>query len=453
MIAIFFDLLILNAIFFGFKWHVLNTMVTPAADEYSYLWVVVNLGWVVSAWIHQLYDRKRSDSFESFVGQTFNTYILFVVLVLFYLYFSRQLEISRFFVSGFLISFPAGLILIRIIHQLAWMYMRKRDYLNKRILIIGYNDIGKKLAGYFENKNTHIRVMGFCEDYHNVHELSHYPILNTPLNAVKASKDMQVTEIYSTILPEQDSRIYDIMHMADQACIRFKLVPDFRLFVKKPMHLNYMSDMPILTARSEPLDDLFNRAQKRIFDVVVSLMVIIFILSWLIPVMMLAIWLESRGPVFFVQKRSGLNNQPFNCFKFRTMKVNADSDRLQAKRDDERFTRLGRILRKTNLDEFPQFFNVLIGNMSIVGPRPHMLKHTEEYSAIISKYMVRQFIKPGITGWAQVNGYRGETRHVREMEARVDHDLYYMENWSITMDLKIMVMTVYNVFKGEKNAF
>jgi putative colanic acid biosynthesis UDP-glucose lipid carrier transferase len=181
--------------------------------------------------------------------------------------------------------------------------------------------------------------------------------------------------------------------------------------------------------------------------------VMLFILSWLIPLLALLVKLESRGPVFFVQHRTGRNNETFRCLKFRSMYVNNDANSKQATRNDRRFTKIGRILRKTNLDEMPQFFNVFMGDMSIVGPRPHMLKHTEEYSAIIQKYMIRHFLKPGITGWAQVNGYRGEITDELHLRKRIEHDIWYMENWSVYLDLRIIFLTVFNTIKGDKNAF
>jgi len=195
------------------------------------------------------------------------------------------------------------------------------------------------------------------------------------------------------------------------------------------------------------------RIKKRLFDIVFSIMVSILLLSWLIPLMAILIKLDSRGPVFFVQLRSGINNRPFLCFKFRSLKLNNESDTKQVTQNDNRFTRLGKFLRKTNLDEMPQFLNVMMGDMSIVGPRPHMLKHTDEYSQLIGEYMVRQFLKPGITGWAQVNGYRGETKQVYLMHKRVEHDLWYMEHWSLWLDIRIIFMTIVNAIKGEKNAF
>jgi putative colanic acid biosynthesis UDP-glucose lipid carrier transferase len=211
--------------------------------------------------------------------------------------------------------------------------------------------------------------------------------------------------------------------------------------------------MPVFSVRQEPLEDINNRIRKRLFDIAFSSLVVIFILSWLIPLVSLAIWIESGRPIFFFQERTGKDNKSFYCFKFRSMYVNKDSNTKQATKEDERITRIGKLLRKTNIDEFPQFLNVLKGDMSIVGPRPHMLKHTDDYSKKINQYMVRQFMKPGITGWAQVNGFRGETKALEEMEKRVEHDLWYMEQWSLWLDARIIFLTAYNMFRGEKNAY
>jgi putative colanic acid biosynthesis UDP-glucose lipid carrier transferase len=211
--------------------------------------------------------------------------------------------------------------------------------------------------------------------------------------------------------------------------------------------------MPVLSPRNEPLDDVGNRIKKRFFDLIVSSIAIIFILSWLVPLIALLIKLESRGPVFFVQKRNGKDGKPFNCLKFRSMRQNADADARQATKGDNRITRLGNFMRKTSIDELPQFFNVLMSDMSVVGPRPHMLKHTQDYSRLINQFMIRHFLKPGITGWAQVNGFRGETKTTEDMANRVTYDIWYLENWSLWLDARIVFMTVFNIFRGEKNAY
>jgi len=262
-----------------------------------------------------------------------------------------------------------------------------------------------------------------------------------------------INEIYSTILPEQNEGIQELIENAEKNCVRVKFVTPSTYLASNFYQLEYFDNIPIVSHRPEPLHDLKNRLKKRIFDVSFSILSILLVLWWLIPIIAILIKINSRGPVFFSQLRSGRDNRPFWCFKFRSMTVNKDSHTLQATKNDKRITSVGRILRKTSLDEFPQFINVLIGNMSVVGPRPHMLKHTEEYSQLVDKFMLRQFMKPGITGWAQVRGYRGETTETVMMEKRIEHDIWYMENWSLMLDLKIIFMTIINIFKGEPAAY
>lgn len=198
---------------------------------------------------------------------------------------------------------------------------------------------------------------------------------------------------------------------------------------------------------------MFRRFSKRLFDVLFSLFFILFVFSWLYPILAILIKLESKGPVFFIQTRTGRNNTHFKCYKFRSMRVNTDADKIQATRDDRRITRVGAFMRKTSLDELPQFFNVLIGNMSIVGPRPHMLSHTEEYSQLTEKFKARHILRPGITGWAQIRGLRGEVKTAEAMIKRVDADVWYLKNWSFLLDLKIIFLTFWITLKGDKNAY
>ncbi|MGB0424120.1 MAG: exopolysaccharide biosynthesis polyprenyl glycosylphosphotransferase, partial [Flavobacteriales bacterium] len=215
----------------------------------------------------------------------------------------------------------------------------------------------------------------------------------------------------------------------------------------------FFNSTPVFTYRKEPLEYSSNQIIKRIFDFTFSLLVCLLIFPWLFLIISIAIKFSSKGPIFFVQDRSGKDNKRFPCLKFRTMTVNNDSDSVQATKGDARITRVGAFLRKTSLDEMPQFINVLLGHMSVVGPRPHMLKHTEDYGKEINKFMVRHLVKPGITGYAQVSGYRGTTETPELMEARVKHDVFYLENWTFLFDLKLIFLTVYNMIKGEENAF
>jgi undecaprenyl-phosphate galactose phosphotransferase/putative colanic acid biosynthesis UDP-glucose lipid carrier transferase len=263
-----------------------------------------------------------------------------------------------------------------------------------------------------------------------------------------------VHEVYIASSNYASKEISNIILFCERNLIRLKFVPDFQNFTKsKRVEINFYDDLPVISFRQEPLESTLNRTVKRSFDIVFSLLVILIIFPWLFPIIMLAIKFSSRGSVFFKQERTGEHNQVFWCYKFRTMRVNDLAHEQQATRHDTRITRVGRFLRQSNLDELPQFFNVLVGSMSVVGPRPHMLKHTEEYSALIQSYIVRQLIKPGITGWAQVNGFRGETNTVQQMEKRVEYDIWYIENWSLYLDLKILFRTITNMLRGDKNAF
>lgn len=216
---------------------------------------------------------------------------------------------------------------------------------------------------------------------------------------------------------------------------------------------NTQTSTTVVKRKRPPLQKVGNRIVKRLFDIIFSLAVILLVFPWLFPIIAILIRRESRGPIFFIQKRSGVKGRAFRCMKFRSMTVNNDSDTKQATKNDSRITKIGSFLRKSNLDELPQFFNVLMGHMSIVGPRPHMLKHTEDYSMQIDNFMERHEVKPGITGWAQVNGWRGPTDLIYKMEKRVEYDIQYIENWSLWLDVKILIMTAFNMTVGEENAF
>lgn len=219
-------------------------------------------------------------------------------------------------------------------------------------------------------------------------------------------------------------------------------------FRKKYDSANYFK---MYNPQEIPLDNLTARYQKRIFDILFSFSVILLIFSWLFPIVGLIIKLDSKGPIFFKQQRTGINNKTFMCYKFRTMTVNKESDTMQAQVNDARITSIGKFLRRMNIDELPQFLNVLLGNMSVVGPRPHMLKHTQQYSELIKHYKVRHFVKPGITGWAQVNGLRGLTDELWKMEKRVEFDMEYLDKWNFIWDLKIIFLTIFGD-KSYKNA-
>ncbi|NJB87427.1 Undecaprenyl-phosphate glucose phosphotransferase [Lewinella marina] len=244
----------------------------------------------------------------------------------------------------------------------------------------------------------------------------------------------------------------EIMRICETQFIDVEVAPRETTLFPRTYKSQQLGDLSMLTLKEEPLTALRNKVLKRTFDLVVSTFVILFIFPILMPIVAIAIYREDPGPIFFRQERTGYLNKVFKMWKFRSMRLNDRADDKQATRGDDRITKVGAFLRKTSLDEFPQFINVFLGDMSVVGPRPHMIKHTEEYSRLIDKFMIRHKVKPGVTGLAQINGYRGPTDEVWKMEKRVEYDVWYLENWSILMDIRCVVMTVYNAIKGEENA-
>jgi putative colanic acid biosynthesis UDP-glucose lipid carrier transferase len=263
----------------------------------------------------------------------------------------------------------------------------------------------------------------------------------------------KVDEIYGSLNTLNSTDLDGLIHFADNNLKTIKLLPDSKNRMLRNLAVEYYGYVPIISLRTIPLDKVVNKRIKHFFDVVFSLLVILLLLSWLTPLIALLIKMESKGPVFFKQKRNGLNYKEFYCYKFRSMRLNSKADLEQVQKNDPRVTNFGKILRKFSLDELPQFFNVLLGDMSVVGPRPHMVSHTEMYAKSVDKFMVRHFIKPGITGLAQINGCRGEVETEKDIVNRVKFDIFYLENWSILLDLKIIHKTVINAIKGEEKAY
>ena len=447
------DFVALNVVFFALQIVFTNRFHFESSDAYFKYILVANGAWLLLAFFLRTYSPNIILNFEDFTKRTIQVFLVWIILVLFYLFFSRELTVSRFFIISSTSAFGFGLLLNKFIYLGIFRYFKNSQFLVKKILILGYNETAKKLASHFEQDALNTEIIGFVEDEENVQELSHYPVLANVDETLRIAKERNVQEIFSTITPEQNKYIYDLMYQSEKECIRFRIVPNLSVFVTREVHIEYYGELPILSLRKEPLDDVGNRIKKRALDLGVSLFVTVFVLSWLIPLIGILILLESGRPIFFKQLRTGKDKKPFYCWKFRSMRKNKDADLRQASKDDTRVTTLGKFLRKSSLDEFPQFINVLRGEMSLVGPRPHMLKHTSDYSKVVNDYMVRQFIKPGITGWAQINGYRGEISNPEQIRMRVNKDLWYLENWTLWLDIRILFLTIYYVFKGDSKAY
>ena len=434
--------------------YVLKFETIDFSDKYRFLIIIYNAIWILVALMLQLYQLKQLKRLDRILFNLFKAFAFNALIISAILFSLKASEFSRehLYYTYFMLF---GLIIFwrYLAVQLIKIY-RKSGFNYSRVIIIGGGEVAKQLNNYFNSDDVlGVKLMGIFSDTEISFQINDN-IISGDLEAMElfALKN-DVDEIFYTMPLTYTRKIKDLVDFCDKYLIRFKIVPDFRGFLFKRVNIDFFDDVPVITLREEPLTDFVNRFVKRMFDLLFSSFVILFLLSWLYPMIAIFIKLSSKGPVLFKQLRTGVNNEEFFCYKFRSMTISSDSDTKQATKGDTRITKFGSFLRKTSLDEFPQFFNVFVGDMSIVGPRPHMLSHTEEYSVLINKYMVRQLVKPGITGVAQVRGYRGETKELEDMEGRVRFDVWYIENWSLSLDINVVFQTVWNMLKGDEQAY
>lgn len=349
----------------------------------------------------------------------------------------------RFVIIG--IGLLVVLLLVRFVERWILKRLRSAGYNTRHITLIGNDDALLKLRDKLIGNPTYgYRI---CHHFENAEEF-----LNESQNINQNEKVIQKLgeELYLCVPRSERHVIERISRLCDKRMVKYYYVPP----ADESLNLQsvFIDDIEVFASYVSPLEEPLNRLMKRTFDIVVSIIALV-LTSLLLPVVAIAIKVQSPGPLLFRQRRTGMDGKDFWCLKFRSMHVNADSDRVQATKDDPRKFPFGNFMRKTNIDELPQFWNVLRGDMSIVGPRPHMLAHTEQYAALIGKYMVRHFVKPGITGWAQVTGFRGETSELWQMEGRVERDIYYIQHWSIWLDFRIIWMTIKTLFKIDEKAY
>lgn len=340
------------------------------------------------------------------------------------------------------------------IHCFVRVYRAKDEHC-RRVVLVGGEPSNQDLYEELANMPAlGYKVVGYFDFHENGAFSAKCQYLGTP-QEVKPylAAHKEVEGVYCSLPSQNKDVIRPIIRYCVDNMVEFFNVPSVRNYLHNRMSISFVGNTPVLSLYENPLSDVGNRMIKRLFDIAVSLTFLCTVFPFIFIIVAIITQITMPGPVFFRQKRNGLNGKVFYCLKFRSMKVNDDADRLQATKNDPRKTKWGNIMRKTNIDELPQFVNVLMGDMSLVGPRPHMLKHTDEYSRLIDKYMIRHLVKPGITGWSQVTGFRGETKELWQMEGRVIGDIYYIEHWSFGLDLYIMYRTIANVIRGDKAAY
>ena len=320
----------------------------------------------------------------------------------------------------------------------------------RSVIVIGDNKSAKDIVSIFKDKQyLGYRFRGYFSDNNKLLKYR----LGSVNDGLIFSRENNIDEIYCEVNSVSSVQLKEIINFSDENKIQVRLIPENKVIYSKNFTKEYFGTIPILKPKKLPFEMFETHLIKRCFDIIFSILIFILLLSWLLPILWVVVKIDSRGPFFFKQKRDGINGEQFYCYKIRSMRVNSISDQTSTVKNDFRITKIGYFLRKTSLDELPQFFNVLRGEMSVVGPRPHINIQTKNYISNIDNYLTRNSVKPGITGLAQVSGYRGEVKKKSDIVNRVRLDIFYIENWSFLLDLKIVLLTIFNMIKGQENAY
>lgn len=414
------------------------------------VWLMLNLSFLAVVYVLNSLHDKRVVYIDRML-MLLVKYILLHAVIFLMLFFFVDNEISWKTIALFYGIFAILLAVWWIVSRKVLKWYRSKGFNYKKIVIIGggTSGAGKRLMQELERDQGYgYHIIGFFND-EPVNDIASYR--GNVKDLEEFIKNTAVDEIYCAIPENERQELQNIINLAERNAIDFYYVPQFSKYISRRFEVEMFGTVPVMSIHPHPLQNPFNKAIKRCFDLLVSSFVLLLSPIIFLPIA-IGVKLSSPGPVFFKQERTGYRGKSFKCLKFRSMRINDKSDSLQATKDDPRKTKFGNFIRKTSLDELPQFINVFLGDMSIVGPRPHMVQQTKEYSELIDKYMLRHTIKPGITGWAQVNGYRGPTNELWMMEKRVEYDVWYAESWNLMLDIKIMYLTVLNAIRGEKNA-
>ncbi|WP_405607813.1 undecaprenyl-phosphate glucose phosphotransferase [Polaribacter sp. Asnod1-A03] len=447
------DITLLLSCFVVAKLSMFNLLISLKL-EFVLLFLSWSLLWAIIGLKQGLYDVPRIIQMHKVVAKNLKAFLIFFFISTGLFFIVTEYEFSRKFVLLVLLFFVMSMTAFRMFVMYWLKHTRKKGNRNNSIVIIGMNEnVTKLIEKIYKNKSYGFQIKGVLTDAKVTPDFKEF--YKGKLADVTEFLDQQkLDEIIISLPYTQSKLINDLFRYADNNMIRVRIIPEFSEYLSQVFTIDYVHNIPVMKLRNEPLNKLSNRVIKRVFDIVFSLGVILLIFSWLFPIIAIIIKLTSKGPVFFKQLRTGKDDEPFSCLKFRSMVVNTESDAKQATKGDKRVTPFGAFMRRTSIDELPQILNVLFNNMSLVGPRPHMLKHTEEYRGLVDKFMVRHFAKPGVTGWAQINGYRGETKEVSDMANRAEADIWYLENWSFMLDIKIIFNTAFSMFfKKDENAF
>ncbi|MEL6626204.1 MAG: undecaprenyl-phosphate glucose phosphotransferase [Bacteroidota bacterium] len=435
-----------------FSYYLRYNEFSPIEDYYVSFFLIFSLGWMGISLSNGGYDTRNLIQLKTLVRNIFASSTLHIFLILLYIVSTKAQYLSRYYLILTYSSTICTILTFRSLLFLGYQYFDSLNYHIRRVVLVGDQPIIEEMRSFFGGHRTQVHhfIRSLAPELES-EEKSVY--MKSILEEVQAfCVAHQINELYFSIDLASEETIDTLTDFADRHFIYLRVITDLNPLRRRTFNIDFVGPFPTLSMRQEPLKKLYNRMVKRVFDIFFSLLVILFVFPIALPIIAVAIKFSSKGPIFFKQQRHGRVNRPFTCYKFRTMYVASDDTR-QATKDDPRVTPVGRFLRKTSLDELPQFLNVLRGEMSVVGPRPHAVNHTDAFQEHAPKYLRRHFVLPGITGHAQVHGLRGEIERPEEIEERVSYDSWYIENWNLLLDLKIIVQTLGVMFRPQDKAY
>ncbi len=447
------DLLLLNCAFLLSAVYAQSWEILLAKYYMFFLLIGLNLLWIVTSNYLNFYDDFFSRNFPVQLNNILKISLLQLIITIIFIFLAKENLFTRYFIVYYFILLVIFINFRVIIFRKILKFLRRKGKNIRNLVIVGEGELAENFQEMIlSNPDFGYSFKGFVSGNFRENQNGSEELVE---NLEKTFTSIKVDEAVIAISEASRYLLESVIKVCDKNAVKVHIIPDYHNLVSKRFQLSSFGDFPIITARREPLNEVQWRFVKRTFDLFFSFLVSLLLLSWLIPLMFLISKIFEKAPVFFLQERLGTKNEKFNCIKFRTMKykkVQVDEFKPVVE-NDPRITKVGKFLRKSNLDELPQFINVFKGDMSVVGPRPHPIAHNNVYSKIVDEIRLRENVKPGITGWAQIHGLRGDVTNEEEnrkrTKLRIDYDLWYIENWSFSLDLQIIFLTVWQMIVGK----
>ncbi len=451
-LRLFLDLLLLNFTFFAAAALAQPFHILFERNYMFILLVVLNFIWYFGSNVTNFYEDFNVRYFSYQIINIIKNIAVQALAAVLFIFITKE----DLFTRNFILFYSALLLIVVSLRTQILKYflikIRGSEKNIRNAVIIGAGELGKSFnESIINQRDFGYNFLGFIDNSNS----NDPEIIGTIAQLDELIPQKKIEEVIIALPIYASDLLDDIIKVCNRNAVRVHIIPDYFKFLSKKYRFSMLGSFPIISVRDEPLAEAHWRFFKRTFDIIFSIFAFTFILSWLFPLIFVLNKITSPGPVFFKQDRIGVNNEIFKCYKFRTMHARKErEDEYQpTTKGDPRVTQIGKLLRKSNLDELPQFINILKGEMSVVGPRPHPIAFNNIYTKMVEEIKLRGWVKPGLTGWAQVHGFRGDVpdyeENTKRTRKRIEYDIWYIENWSIWLDIQIILLTIWQMIKGD----